>query len=227
ACNKAKEPPHEHTYTKTVTSATCVQEGFTTYTCECGDTYKGTETTPKIPHSGYEKCSVCNFDFFEGLKSIIIENGRPGGSAGVTVYDGKVTIDGNDSMTTYVSYDRGNEEIQVMSIYEMAGGFLGDLVFILTIPHPTNGDALKDCEYAYIFGNDNATAVGVLNARTFSKYTNSLTETASSGFNKNTMSSTRSSIAFLAQYAIKDAFIPLLELSTNGLTKENFGFVNF
>ena len=219
--------PHEHNYTETVTSATCSQEGFTTYTCECGDTYNGTETTPKIAHSGYEKCSVCNFDFFEGLKSLITENGRASSSAGITIYDGKVTTDGNNTMTPYVSYDRGKEEIQVVSIYEMADGFLGEFIFILTIPHPSNGEALKDCEYSYVFGNDNATAIGLLNAKTFSTYTNSLTETVSSGFNKNTMSSTRSSIAFLAKYAIKDAFIPLLELSTNGLTKANFGFVNF
>ena len=35
---------HEHEYTETVTPPTCTEGGYTTYTCECGDTYKGNET---------------------------------------------------------------------------------------------------------------------------------------------------------------------------------------
>ena len=34
-------PPHVHEYTEEVTPPTCVDEGFTTYTCSCGDTYTG------------------------------------------------------------------------------------------------------------------------------------------------------------------------------------------
>lgn len=30
---------HEHTYAETVTAPTCTADGFTTYTCSCGDTY--------------------------------------------------------------------------------------------------------------------------------------------------------------------------------------------
>lgn len=34
------EPPHEHTYTETITTpATCEADGVKTFTCECGDTY--------------------------------------------------------------------------------------------------------------------------------------------------------------------------------------------
>lgn len=32
---------HEHAYTETVTKATCTEDGFTTYTCACGDSYTG------------------------------------------------------------------------------------------------------------------------------------------------------------------------------------------
>jgi len=35
--------PHEHTYTSVVTAPTCTEKGYTTYTCICGDTYKGDE----------------------------------------------------------------------------------------------------------------------------------------------------------------------------------------
>ncbi|MBO5715487.1 MAG: endonuclease [Clostridia bacterium] len=32
---------HNHNYSSVVTSPTCTSEGYTTYTCDCGDTYKG------------------------------------------------------------------------------------------------------------------------------------------------------------------------------------------
>ena len=33
------EEPHTHNYGKTVTAPTCTEQGYTTYTCECGDSY--------------------------------------------------------------------------------------------------------------------------------------------------------------------------------------------
>ena len=36
SCNKDE---HEHSYTETVTPPTCTSQGFTTHTCECGDSY--------------------------------------------------------------------------------------------------------------------------------------------------------------------------------------------
>ena len=35
------EPGHEHEYVAVVTKATCIEVGYTTYTCDCGDTYVG------------------------------------------------------------------------------------------------------------------------------------------------------------------------------------------
>lgn len=35
------EPVHEHEYVAVVTKATCIEVGFTTYACDCGDTYVG------------------------------------------------------------------------------------------------------------------------------------------------------------------------------------------
>ena len=32
---------HEHNYIATITAPTCTEKGYTTYTCECGDSYKG------------------------------------------------------------------------------------------------------------------------------------------------------------------------------------------
>lgn len=36
--------PHQHHYTAVVTPPTCTEKGYTTYTCECGDTYIADET---------------------------------------------------------------------------------------------------------------------------------------------------------------------------------------
>ena len=38
------EPPHTHSYEAALTAPTCTEGGYTTYTCECGDTYIGDET---------------------------------------------------------------------------------------------------------------------------------------------------------------------------------------
>ncbi len=68
---------HEHIYTSVVTAPTCKDKGYTTYTCECGDTYTDDEVpatdnhTPVVvsgkpatkTESGLtdgEKCSVCD-----------------------------------------------------------------------------------------------------------------------------------------------------------------------
>ena len=40
--------PHVHSYEAVVTEPTCTEVGYTTYTCECGDTY--TEEVEKLGH---------------------------------------------------------------------------------------------------------------------------------------------------------------------------------
>ena len=43
-------PATGHTYSKKVTAPTCTKEGYTTYTCACGDNY----TDDKVPATGHE-----------------------------------------------------------------------------------------------------------------------------------------------------------------------------
>lgn len=38
---------HKHTYSKKTTQPTCTEQGFTTYTCSCGDSYKNDFTAAK------------------------------------------------------------------------------------------------------------------------------------------------------------------------------------
>ena len=53
------DAPHEHSYTEVVTAPTCTENGYTTYTCECGDTYQDnmTEATGHAFENG--TCGVC------------------------------------------------------------------------------------------------------------------------------------------------------------------------
>ena len=43
-------PPHEHSYADVVTPPTCIADGYTTYTCACGDSYIG-NTVAALGHS--------------------------------------------------------------------------------------------------------------------------------------------------------------------------------
>ena len=44
------DPAHVHNYTAKVTAATCIDEGFTIYTCSCGDSYK----SDKVAATGHK-----------------------------------------------------------------------------------------------------------------------------------------------------------------------------
>ena len=50
--NESSKPvtTHSHSYSTTVTAATCTAKGYTTYTCSCGDSYKDNYTN-KAAHS--------------------------------------------------------------------------------------------------------------------------------------------------------------------------------
>ena len=98
---------HKHEYKAVVTEPTCTEKGFTTYTCECGDTYKGDETatvdhTPEIikgkpateTEAGLtdgEKCSVCG-EILKAQETIpVIKEPEPDFLPGDVNKDGKIT----------------------------------------------------------------------------------------------------------------------------------------
>lgn len=68
---------HVHSYTEEITAATCQAGGYTTFTCQCGDTYQANETnalghsyTSKVvpPTAGVQgytqySCSRCNYGY--------------------------------------------------------------------------------------------------------------------------------------------------------------------
>ncbi|MBE6766548.1 MAG: zinc-ribbon domain-containing protein [Ruminococcaceae bacterium] len=54
----SKPSTHTHSYSKKVTAATCTAQGYTTYTCSCGDTYKDNYTKSSHSYTQY-KCTKC------------------------------------------------------------------------------------------------------------------------------------------------------------------------
>ena len=53
------EAPHVHSYESVVTAPTCTEQGYTTYTCECGDSYVD-DYTDALGHSyATGICTVC------------------------------------------------------------------------------------------------------------------------------------------------------------------------
>ena len=64
-------PEHTHAYSETVTPPTCTEQGYTTYTCTCGDSYVDSYV-PATGHSGGEAtcqsaaiCSACGTTYGE------------------------------------------------------------------------------------------------------------------------------------------------------------------
>ncbi len=83
--------PHVHQYTAVVTAPTCTEQGYTTYTCACGDSYKGDYVAAK-GHS-YDKDGKCECgaqkptDFKPGTftASLSASSVKVGKSATITV----------------------------------------------------------------------------------------------------------------------------------------------
>ena len=65
---KWSDAPHVHTYTSEVTPPTCTADGYTTYTCACGDSYTDGTVSAKghtvldvaFPCTEDVKCTVCD-----------------------------------------------------------------------------------------------------------------------------------------------------------------------
>ena len=68
---KGVAAPHIHSYVEEVVEPTCTEGGYTTYTCSCGDQYKGNYTSA-LGHDVLEGiCSRC------GLAQTVIPEGAP------------------------------------------------------------------------------------------------------------------------------------------------------
>ena len=60
-CGELDPSLHVHSYTPVVTKPTCKTEGYTTYTCECGDSYTG-DTVAVVDHVDTNLDITCDFE---------------------------------------------------------------------------------------------------------------------------------------------------------------------
>lgn len=81
------ENGHVHTYESTVTAPTCTEQGYTTYTCTCGDSYVDTYVDALGHNYENGKCTVCGAEHPE-----------------LADYEGKVISIMGDSISTFAGY---------------------------------------------------------------------------------------------------------------------------
>ena len=214
---------HTHQYVETVVNATCLESGYNLFVCECGDSYKGNAVYEKTGHSGSVTCTKCGLNYFDELKSLIIQKGTISG--GSYYYLGQTRTDDDVEQSTYVSYDPSDMTIYIGLIYEWAG--LATYSFLIEIAHPSENTGLATGKFDWVFVLNDDAAVGTLNGATFSKLTEELSISYNDGFASSNLSSVRSLAASFAHYAINDAFLPLLRLGDKGITPKDLGFVNY
>ena len=86
--------PHVHNYNAVVTAPSCTEGGYTTYTCECGDTYTADETAATGHNFVSGTCTVCGAkdpDYVMTPEDIV--NAAYGLAEGATL-DGTFTLTG-------------------------------------------------------------------------------------------------------------------------------------
>ncbi len=103
---------HEHVYTQTVIPPTCTEKGYTTYTCECGDTYDDDFKDPEHTFENYIciKCDAADkahaYDFLAGW---VKANGEvEDGILGHYYYDSA------SGMTYGLCYNESNDRLFVL-----------------------------------------------------------------------------------------------------------------
>ena len=93
---------HNHSYTSVETKPTCTQQGFTTHTCSCGDSYQDSIVAAKGHKFDSTVCSQCNTN----VANHAIES-----------YDVSVNLDGK--ITAYVVETDGTYSLYVLGTGEM------------------------------------------------------------------------------------------------------------
>lgn len=141
---------HEHDYEAVVTDPTCTEQGYTTYTCECGESYVG-EYVDQMVHS-YENTICINCGCYETCVpsdkvDVFIFAGQSN-MMGASVLKPEVDTFTDKSLEyKYVPKLRGAETGSFVSAQNPAGEFhYNDL-------HKAYGDKLNDLSYKSTLSN--------------------------------------------------------------------------
>lgn len=125
---------HTHSYSKKVTASTCTAQGYTTYTCSCGESYKDNYTNAAHEYVNY-KCAKCGQmdkdNLFSYLKSYVLQKGNPNGE--YIIYPFMIDYLGNNlTRTIMLAYCATNESLYFCNCQQITEDF--DFITYLYIP---------------------------------------------------------------------------------------------
>ena len=111
-CSATDPDYHAHNYTGVVTAPTCTAQGYTTYTCTCGDSYVGSYTNA-LGHSYAngvcDRCGAAEPKSEDG--SIIVSTAKARASSNVTVDISLKDNPGVSAITLAIAYDTDKLEL--------------------------------------------------------------------------------------------------------------------
>ena len=205
-CGATQGSAAGHSYTTTKTPATCTAQGYTTYVCKCGDTYKDNYTNPSHNYTNY-KCTKCGAidksHSYEYLMAWVKENGTTSGN--YTKFEYKT---GSDTYALSYSAQYDSLSIQRSGSYE--GTFTLTALYLDTFYYGNGFGDLEMCGYITPGTFTNNTAIS------YTKF--------------NGDSGTRPTMAELSRLNICD-LIEWLEWCLNtygvGITIEDLGFISY
>lgn len=151
------EPNHTHTYTEKVTAASCTTDGYTTYTCACGDSYKGSftsatghtygewvttkEATKTATGTAQRKCSKCGATETKTLPKVIDGHTHS--------YTAKVTKEATCSANGIRTYTCSCGDIYTESISKTAHSYMDTVTKAACTTQGYATHTCKDCGYSY------------------------------------------------------------------------------
>lgn len=137
--NKSSTVSHKHSHSKKVTMATCTEQGFTEYSCSCGDSYKNNYTNPSHTFSNY-KCVNCGSmdkdNFYYYLDNLIKTRGVVNGE-----FMNYIILESNDNQTGdshsfAITYDASNDVLNLNYLIKTGNNIF---MFRMIIPKKISG----------------------------------------------------------------------------------------
>lgn len=150
-------PAHTHSYSKKVTTPTCIEQGYTTYTCSCGDSYISDYTN--ITSHSYSKyvCTMCGTvdktNAYEYFKEWVKANGTQNGENIDYIFEGK----NNSAKNMGVRYSADLDSVNIWLFDATSGRNVFFAIY------------LDDYYYGFTFADDRI--YGYINASTYTKNT--------------------------------------------------------
>ena len=150
--NDSGEEPHTHSYTAVVTEPTCTADGYTTYTCECGDSYTGdTVSATGHSYSSVVTAPTCTADGYTTYTCSACGDSYTGDTVEATGHtfevcagiDPTCTEDGMEEYACVVCWD---ESVTYQEVVPATGHSWDDGVVTKEATEEEDGTRLYTCE---------------------------------------------------------------------------------